>query len=100
MDQGNIRIAAVGAEGIEIADARHADLLVAACLAAAAQGDTAAYYDLGVAYSTGSHGVGCDLVEQLACGGGIARMGAEQIAARRVDARSLRRGSRESGRGR
>jgi TPR repeat protein len=63
MDQGNIRIAAVGAEGIEIADARHADLLVAACLAAAAQGDTAAYYDLGVAYSTGSHGVGCDLVE-------------------------------------
>ena len=40
-----------------------ADMLVAACLAAAAQGDIAAYYDLGVAYSTGSHGVQCDLIE-------------------------------------
>jgi uncharacterized protein len=40
-----------------------ADMLVAHCLAAAAQGDTSAFYDLGVAYSTGSHGVGCDLVE-------------------------------------
>ncbi len=40
-----------------------ADLLVANCLAAAAQGDTDAYYDLGVAYSTGSHGADCDLIE-------------------------------------
>ena len=40
-----------------------ADMLVASCLAAAAQGDINAYYDLGVAYSTGSHGVDCDLVE-------------------------------------
>ncbi len=40
-----------------------ADLLVATCLAAAALGDINAYYDLGVAYSTGSHGVDCDLVE-------------------------------------
>lgn len=40
-----------------------ADLLVASCLAAAAQGDASAYYDLGVVYSTGSHGVGCDLIE-------------------------------------
>ena len=39
------------------------DLLVASCLAAAAQGDISAYYDLGVAYSTGSHGVDCDLIE-------------------------------------
>jgi uncharacterized protein len=39
------------------------DMLVASCLAAAAQGDISAYYDLGVAYSTGSHGVDCDLVE-------------------------------------
>ncbi len=40
-----------------------ADIMVANCLAAAAQGDIAAYFDLGVAYSTGSHGVACDLVE-------------------------------------
>ena len=47
-----------------IAAAEHCeDLLVASCLAAAAQGDTSAYYDLGVAYSTGSHGVDCDLIE-------------------------------------
>ena len=63
MEQGNVRIAATGAKDIDVAAGRNADLLVAACLAAAAQGDTAAYYDLGVAYSTGSHGVGCDLVE-------------------------------------
>ena len=44
-------------------DSAAEDLLVASCLAAAAQGDISAYYDLGVAYSTGSHGVDCDLVE-------------------------------------
>ena len=46
-----------------LADERSKDLLVASCLAAAAQGDISAYYDLGVAYSTGSHGVDCDLIE-------------------------------------
>ena len=45
------------------ADAHGADMLVASCLAAAAQGDLSAFFDLGVAYSTGSHGVECDLVE-------------------------------------
>jgi TPR repeat protein len=39
------------------------DMLVARCLAAAAQGDVAAYFELGVAFSTGSHGIACDLVE-------------------------------------
>ncbi|MBU6269411.1 MAG: hypothetical protein KGN34_17830 [Sphingomonadales bacterium] len=38
-------------------------MLVATCLAAAAQGDINAYFDLGIAYSTGSHGVDCDLIE-------------------------------------
>ena len=40
-----------------------ADMLVASCLAAAAQGDISAYFDLGVAYSTGSHGAESDLIE-------------------------------------
>lgn len=40
-----------------------ADLLVATCLAAAANGDSNALFDLGVAYSTGSHGVECDMIE-------------------------------------
>jgi uncharacterized protein len=39
------------------------DMLVAESLAAAAQGDCTAYFDLGVAYSTGSHGAACDLIE-------------------------------------
>jgi uncharacterized protein len=39
------------------------DMLVARCLAAAADGDITAYYDLGVVFSTGSHGVSCDMIE-------------------------------------
>jgi TPR repeat protein len=39
------------------------DMLVARCLAAAAAGDTTAYFDLGVAFSTGSHGIASDLIE-------------------------------------
>lgn len=42
---------------------RQADALVAKCLAAAAAGDCSALYDLGVAFSTGSHSAGCDLIE-------------------------------------
>jgi uncharacterized protein len=67
MEHGTIRIATAGAKPVVVgADGGNelgADLLVAACLAAAAQGDTSAYYDLGVAFSTGSHGVACDLIE-------------------------------------
>ncbi len=48
---------------VTIADETAEDLLVASCLAAAAQGDSNAYFDLGVAYSTGSHGAECDLIE-------------------------------------
>ena len=48
---------------VEAADVRGSDMLIARCLAGAADGDSDACYDLGVAYSTGSHGVGCDLVE-------------------------------------
>ena len=40
-----------------------ADAMVARCLAAASAGDIGAIYDLGVVYSTGSYGMGCDLVE-------------------------------------
>lgn len=38
-------------------------LLVATCLADAANGDSNALFDLGVACSTGSHGVACDMIE-------------------------------------
>ncbi len=53
----------VATHNVRTIAAAHGDLLVASCLAAAAQGDTSAYYDLGVAYSTGSHGVECELIE-------------------------------------
>lgn len=46
-----------------LSDSGGDDLLIANCLAAAAQGDIEASYTLGVAFSTGSHGVGCDLIE-------------------------------------
>ena len=39
------------------------NMLIASCLAAAAAGEINAYFDLGVAFSTGSHGAECDLIE-------------------------------------
>ena len=46
-----------------LADDVNTDLLVANCLAAAMCGDVSAYFDLGIAFSTGSHGAPVDLVE-------------------------------------
>lgn len=48
---------------VEVADISGDDMLIARCLSAATEGDINAYYDLGVAFSTGSHGVACDLIE-------------------------------------
>lgn len=45
------------------ASTQEESLFIARCLAAAAQGDITSYFDLGVAYSTGSQGAECDLVE-------------------------------------
>jgi hypothetical protein len=61
---GQAWIKLVAEEGAPIGESHDiADMLVATCLAAAAAGDTSALFDLGVAYSTGSHGVDCDLIE-------------------------------------
>lgn len=48
---------------VDLSAATDTDLLVATCLAAAANGEVSAYFDLGVAFSTGSHGAPVDLVE-------------------------------------
>ena len=52
-----------GLSGVEAADSHSDEMIVATCMGAAADGDASACYELGVAFSTGSHGVGCDLVE-------------------------------------
>lgn len=53
-------IDARSASTLNIAEANR---IIAQCLAAASQGEITAYFDLGVAYSTGSHGMECDLIE-------------------------------------
>jgi TPR repeat protein len=51
-------------DGHEAADVQApADAFVACSLMAARNGDLGAYFDLGVALSTGSSGLSCDLVE-------------------------------------
>ena len=66
-------------------DAASADRLIAKCLAAAANGSISAYFDLGVAYSTGSHGVGCDLIEAHKWFNLAASQGHEEAAWCRAD---------------
>jgi TPR repeat protein len=61
------------------------DGLIAKCLAAAANGSSSAYFDLGVAYSTGSHGVGCDLIEAHKWFNLAASQGHEEAAWCRAD---------------
>jgi len=51
------------AAGSKPANCGEADMFLAQCLAAAADGDRAAYYELGIAFSTGTNGMSCDLVE-------------------------------------
>ncbi len=47
----------------KIVQGKQAERLVADCLAAYEQGSVDALYDLGVAFSTGSHGTVCDMIE-------------------------------------
>ncbi len=64
MEQSLIKLVAdETAIGITAQSTHAADLLVATCLAAAANGDNNALFDLGVAYSTGSHGIECNMIE-------------------------------------
>lgn len=61
------------------------DLAIAGYLADAASGDVAALFDLGVAYSTGSSGVYCDLVEAHKWFNLAASRGHEDAASCRAD---------------
>jgi uncharacterized protein len=72
-------------KSIRSAEAVAADLLIAKCLAAAAKGSHSAYFDLGVAFSTGSHGVACDLIEAHKWFNLAAAQGHEEAAFCRAD---------------
>jgi len=61
------------------------DLALAAKLADASHGDVVALFDLGVAYSTGSSGVECDLVEAHKWFNLAAARGHEEAACCRAD---------------
>lgn len=66
-------------------NAKGADMLIATCLAAAAAGDTSAYFDLGVVFSTGSHGAQADLIEAHKWFNLAAVQGHEEAACCRAD---------------
>ena len=72
-------------QAIRDEEAVAADLLIAKCLAAAAKGSNSAYFDLGVAFSTGSHGVACDLIEAHKWFNLAAAQGHEEAAWCRAD---------------
>lgn len=58
-----MELKAIEGLGAQPADSGEYDLVVAQCLAAAAQGEVNALFDLGVVFSTGSNGVTADLIE-------------------------------------
>lgn len=59
----HIRIHPAGAVSVHDVDSSDNDIMLARSIAQAAHGNTEACFDLGVAYSTGSLGAPCDLVE-------------------------------------
>jgi len=67
-----------------VSDAK-GDLAIAARLSAAISGDVPALFDLGVAYSTGSNGLACDLVEAHKWFNLAAARGHEEAATCRAD---------------
>jgi TPR repeat protein len=68
-----------------IVQSHEADLVIAKCLAAASGGDISALFDLGVAFSTGSNGITCDLIEAHKWFNVAASRGHEEAAWCRAD---------------
>ena len=58
-----MKLESINGGGGIIVQGEDAGQLIADCLAAYEQGSLDALYDLGVAFSTGSHGVACDMIE-------------------------------------
>jgi TPR repeat protein len=74
-----------GTSEISFVDAGVASLALAKAFSAAASGNEDGYYDLGVAFSTGSHGVDCDLIEAHKWFNLAASRGHEEAAMCRAD---------------
>ncbi len=62
-----------------------ADQMIAECMTRYENGEIAAIYDLGVAYSTGSHGITADLIEAHKCFNIAASKGHEEATWCRAD---------------
>ena len=58
-----MHIIAISAKDANVSRETSADAVLGVWLAAAAQGQAGACFDLGVAFSTGSNGAVCDLIE-------------------------------------
>lgn len=80
-----MNIIAIGAKGANVSRETQADAALAAWLAAAAQGQAGACFDLGVAFSTGSNGAACDLIEAHKWFNLAAARGHEEAAHCRAD---------------
>lgn len=80
-----MRLKAVETSHIAPVNTGESDLAIASHLSAAVSGDIGALFDLGVAYSTGSNGVSCDLVEAHKWFNLAAARGHEDAAVCRAD---------------
>ncbi|MBD59654.1 MAG: hypothetical protein CL808_05985 [Citromicrobium sp.] len=58
-----MRLTAIETEDAQPASSDIADLTIARLIGSAADGDADACYELGVIWSTGGHGLDCDLIE-------------------------------------
>ncbi len=58
-----MRLTAIETTTAQPARSDSADLAIARLIGAATEGDAQSCYELGVIWSTGSHGVDCDLIE-------------------------------------
>ncbi|MBI1402965.1 MAG: hypothetical protein GC147_07115 [Porphyrobacter sp.] len=80
-----MQLISIAGTGSDVSREVIADLGLARWLAAAAEGDASACFDLGVAYSTGSNGAECDLVEAHKWFNLAAARGHEEAAHCRAD---------------
>ena len=80
-----MHIIATTAQTATVSREASGDHLLGAWLAAAAQGQVGACFDLGVAFSTGSNGAACDLIEAHKWFNLAAARGHEEAACCRAD---------------